>query len=98
MSKVNLKDYKKENRGLLRKSVEERVTYKKSGPKPKPEDEKNSAKILVSMKPANVKVLRKQQMVAHFLNTSSISYANVVSSERTGFIAPSWDGSTVPKG
>jgi hypothetical protein len=40
MSKVNLKDYKKENRGLLRKSVEERVTYKKSGPKPKPEDEK----------------------------------------------------------
>ena len=52
MSKVNLKDYKKENRGLLRKSVEERVTYKKSGPKPKPEDEKNSAKILVSMKPA----------------------------------------------
>ena len=28
MSKVNLKDYKKENRGLLRKSVEERVTYK----------------------------------------------------------------------
>ena len=38
MSKVNLKDYKKENRGLLRKSVEERVTYKKSGPKPKPED------------------------------------------------------------
>jgi hypothetical protein len=52
MSKINLKEYKKENRGLLKQSVDERVTYKKSGPKPKPEDEKNSAKILVSMKPA----------------------------------------------
>ena len=44
MSKVNLKDYKKENRGLLRKSVEERVTYKKSGPKPKPEDKRTLPK------------------------------------------------------
>ena len=35
-------------------------------------------------------------MVAHSLNTSSTSYANAVSSERTGFITkPGEDGSIV---
>ena len=83
MSKVNLKDYKKENRGLLRKSVEERVTYKKSGPKPKPEDEKNSAKILVSMKPAERESLEEaangrplSQYIKHILRERGVIWAN----------------------
>ena len=83
MSKVNLKDYKKENRGLLRKSVEERVTYKKSGPKPKPEDEKNSAKILVSMKPAERESLEEaangrplSQYIKHILRDRGVIWAN----------------------